>query len=1670
MKEITATELDLDLGTIELEVESLEANPASDFKTIAIKFAETRDNLRQEISAIRERLRLGDQGQEITPLTTQDEVEDFKRQAFARFNIASRAAQKLEDLNHDKNPQESQKLMDDLVRATDQFFVDMKIVQFHQAGFVVDACSALEKEEDAAQAPQHVANIRRNLDNIAAMPNLDSFADLSADIAKMASVHTQISAFADSINDKEKGLVITESLASRTLSANISQASRAIIQPFNDFVTKASAAEKVSAEFDIKRVGEIEEQVTFINDLSENFENALIIAGAVVDGKVQRGQSRVEYALGAMQNLVNIAAPAGIRQGANGFLQAAQFVVAAKKDAQFRNVAGFATIADGVEATDEERKIRQNIIHEVARKIYSFYGHKDEEGKSPLDTFSEVGKKKVASLLVEEFVTQLGDFKFPDSTTEPFDREKFAEDAKYRSEVAKKYDVKIDEKIIADETKAGKSDYLNESISRVQNKISINHAELPPFDREKFAQDSEYRSEMAQKHDIEIDERKISGPRYLSEAISRVENKIYIDHVSNMLIGQVIHGSEGGKFAEIASKVRFEKADLTPERQGKNFTLQGLRKRVGIMLEDGTRYLPAGREKDGEDVKYGFRLATAAEARVLQSGGEIVGYKLSSRPKEQKQEKTTEVAPALVQELGEKAQEAPQILHDPKAVISEMQDLALRQVEKHIAQFTLKQTKIASYIDKSHEDLTKKLADATKDLAEKSKPKPRWKRILTVVTANLYSGGKPNNVEAENKLVLDLKDRVAQNRKDSELLKKQTENIQGLRQDFMTALSTKTEKQGVDLGAVLDPLRKIANLVEASQEVVEAVQSHKAVNWGDAQRKVGFTQVIAESFRQGFVIAEALKDGKVQFSDDRVDKALSAGQMITGFVPPVAQQGMALALQVGQVVNAMKKSHNANTLANFGTELGESGHEMRPQIMQAIGDKLHDTFSVRSAGKSILDNFTQSGVDKFADTLTARIMDQVISYNMPNRDEVEKFSREKFDSDEQYREKITQKYGSRIDEKMVAKINDDLYADTVANQLIGKVLQTRAAGLSLDNFRFEEVDLADHAKGKGLTIEGMIYRCGVMTSDGHRYIPESRAKDLQNADSKYGYRAATLEEETQMQQNGGVLTNYAKFNPAMQLYEVAKAEALQKLTAANFKEGAVVDGDVAGALQKMVENYRKQKEEKPDLRHGDFLKEDQTLDNGKSKKLFGVVVGRDAARKEFNKELIKPLLALLDAADRLSLAELRGDDVNAKPVKSVVDGVKLTDAPDVSDIFAVIKSAPPRDLKDLQGLEQFADTREEIAHISSKINASESTDALSAVSASIMESIGDISEQLVGKKTPVMVQVVEEKPDQKSLVDYVESRDSLLKMLNDSHLTDEVAAKHKGEIDQGKSAKVLENCVTDFVESYHAKLMAVGSNDEVARADLIKFAADNLPIKTENPIIAGKLISLAVQYSDAMIEKAQNKQAQQVQVTTHNIADVPAVTISMKDQLLSDLHEMAGLGEGGSLATLGAFKASVVEAGGKVEGDKITMPPMVVAGEGKKPVNFVVVVDPKTHQFLDVELHGGDVKGTKLFSSENKRQLFDKAGNIKASHVVTVQDVMAKYQERLGSAEVSRASESVSRESEIEGRKSISLTMAKTAKSMMKSPMSMIKKIRASREAPNAALPTAIHTGGFERQ
>ncbi len=1609
------TTADLDLDSFKLDIETVEENSNSDFRTISAKFSETRDRLRQEIDATRERLSSKDQGKAIPQLKTQEDVEVFKQEALARFSIASRAAQQLEDPACDKTIEETQKLLSDLVVAGDQFFIDMKIVLFHQSGFVVDACKTLEQEENAAKVPQHIAEIRRNIDSIAAMPDLDQLVELSSDVAKMASSYTQIAAFANSVNDNENGLVIRESSASRTLAANTSQAYRGIVQPFNDFVTRAKPSEKVSAQFDLKQSQAIERRVTFVNDVAENLENAFILSGAIQDGRVQRGESRVEYALSAMQGLVSIAAPAVIRQGMNGFLEAARFVVAAKKDVQNENVAEFATIAEGSEANQEERGLRRNIIHSVSSKIYQLYDHKDENGHSPLDSLTEQGRRKFASWITEDLVVAMGDFKFPD------------------------------------------------------------RSELPHFDRKQFATDAKYREEMGQKYAVEIDENKIGGARYLGEMISTIESKIYVDFVADSLVSKVVHGLE---ISDIVKKARnsvdrprdFSNEDKIPERRNDKLNFWGMKEEAAVDLGDGKYLMPTSRLKDGEKPKYGFRLATAAEKKAMENNQEIAGYTVVERTQNRQKETTTtqsQEAATQATESQTQSQSAAEISHDPKRVIGDMQNLVLRQVEKHIAEFGEKQKKISGYVDKRHSELQTKLKEAQEDLAKKSEKKPRWKQALTLVTFRMYKGGLPNDVTQESKLVKDLETRIKQNRQDSVMLGRQTENIGKLREDIVTAFETKTEKKGVDLTNVTDSLRQIANLVETSREVVQAVQEHHTMNWDDARRKVGFNHTIAESFRQGFVIADALNQGKVQFSEDRVDKVLGAGQMVTGFIPPVAQQGMAIALQVGQVVNGIKKAHNAKTLANFGMEIGESGEEMRPLIVQAIGEKLHDTFSLRVAGKSILDNFTNP--DRFADALSARVMDQMISYTMPKRSEAEKFDREKYDSDEKYREQITQKYGSVIDEKTVAKINDDNYADLVANQLIGAVLKTRKAGLSLDNFHFEDHELADHAKGKDLTIEGAMYRCAVEKDaqnpeERRRFIPKSRTKDLEKGDSKYGYRKELPGER--IEQN----SEYVEFDPAKQIYETAKEKVLQKLTAAHFKEGMVIDGDVAGALQKMVENYRQQKQENPNLRHGDFLKADQTLDDGESKRFFGVVVGKTAQRKEFNNELKKPLLALLDAADRLSLAELRGETEVVKPARSVVDGVKIGSATEVVDIFAAIKSAPKRDPKDLEELGKYGDAHEEIAHISAKVKAAKSTDAISAVADSIMSSATDIietaamvSEKVLGKKqTPVAVEVVAEKPDQKSLVDYVESRDSLLTMLNDTHLKENVATKNKDEIARGHTTKVLENCVTDFVQSYHAKVIS-GMTTE----NLEKFAAAQLPIKTENPIIASALVGLAVQYSEAMIEKAQTRRAEQPQVNASKVAEVPTVEVSGKDKLLADLHSMVGLGDDASAAAITAtMKAMMLAMGGKVEGNKIKLPPVLSEAEGKKPMHFVIVVDPKTQQFTDVELHGGDVKGTKLFSSENKRQLFDKEGNIKASHVETVKDLMSKYQEKLGSKEEEsvRGSESTSRESEVEkGRGSISESVAKAAKSAMKlNPMNMIR--RAGRYAA-----TEISAGGSDR-
>jgi hypothetical protein len=188
-----------------------------------------------------------------------------------------------------------------------------------------------------------------------------------------------------------------------------------------------------------------------------------------------------------------------------------------------------------------------------------------------------------------------------------------------------------------------------------------------------------------------------------------------------------------------------------------------------------------------------------------------------------------------------------------------------------------------------------------------------------------------------------------------------------------------------------------------------------------------------------------------------------------------------------------------------------------------------------------------------------------------------------------------------------------------------------------------------------------------------------------------------------------------------------------------------------------------------------------------------------------------------------------------------------------------------------------------------------------------------------------------------------------------------------------------------------------------SREDLRKFAADNLPVKTDNKQLMQGVVGLAVEYSEAKISQAESRKlisestkplvAQNVQAIDDQVLE--AQPLSTKQDLLLNIKETA--------KEMGvAFKGDLIGIGGEVKGNSIKMPALKSESEKEKPYYLVFVTD-KAGAIADVELHGGDnKKGLKGMTSSDKRELFEKDGTIKESHRETVQKLLQHYRKELG--------------------------------------------------------------------
>ena len=1480
------------------------AQETFDIISVSKKSQEIKTKLEAEIKLLKKDLRLVPEGQEdeeIKPIESREALDIFMKEAVARLNQASLAAKDLENPHHRKNTQQSQELLNGLVRSQDRFLIDMKTAQVYQMQFVIEIYEQIAEESDATKIPQHTALLRSDLKQVDEMPALDNFELRTAEISKMASLFTLTASMAKPVKSADDTLgseVEVESVAAKVIAAGISQAFRESAQSFNSFIEKERAPSQIMAPSNPKMLEEIVQEVNFVNSMSRSFQESFIVAGAIRDGKVIAGDNTADVILGVAQTAISQIPLPVIQQGAGALITVAKWANAAKKDVTNRNVADFATSSSD-EPTDAEKDLRQEIVLDIARKVHGIYSQKTED-TSPLDKLTEKGQAKFAGALAEQVITQISKFELP------------------------------------------KQD------------------EIPRLDDEKFKSDAVYRGEMSQKYSVKIDESRLNlgGETYQKDVASQIETKMYVDFISDRLISSVIQGRQAGlvssKVTELATKVRFNDQDVVNPKENKNLTLQGFVNRTGIITADGQLLGHEERLKDGENAKYGFRAATSEEEKALSEGKAISGYVNlgKSVAKEQKEAAAqSDVAqnstPAKQDQI---KPEAPQV--DPDQTIAKVTQVAREQILKYSQNVQGTQEERKTQINRDQDSLRSKQEAAKKLLEANSKPKPFFKRALTFITGGLYSGGKKPDVTEDKKRLDKLTSSIDRNDIRLKTIDKSLKSVSGLVEVFDEAAKAPQKRSSFSFQSIKNMAFGITDLLETAGIVSKATREKIQTEEKTAAQKSSFTNLIAKSFDEGFVLAEAVKGGKVKQKDDGADIAIGAMQSAVGLIPlPLIQQGAGLLLTAGQYANQIKKHVANRNVADFAND---DDKKMRQELAQNVAEKLYQIYSYKTDGKSPLDNLNEKGMGKFAGALVEQVFSQVRDgFQLPTPEQVPQ---------------------------------GKTYLDFVADKLISSTLQSKSAGVSEvgTKIRFEDQDLAESVQGKKFTIQGMISRVGLALEDGKLFASQNRQ------DTKYGFRGMTSDEKQSLAQAQGKIAGYVEVDPAQEIFAQRKQAVIDLVNTKIFANGADSKEE---ALKALLESYKTAKEKNPKLDETKFLKDSPLVITGESK-----VFSRTDERKNFN--AVKDVLVdLLKATTRVSLDEIRGVKKDQETTSFKAQTIIFKAAESVDDPFAKIDAAPKRSKEDLVKLAPHQQ-KQERDHVSEKLQGGKKTDLVSVANASAIDlanTASSMTDDLV--EAVMIVSRGKSSPAIAIEVDQVLKNATASKMERYNDNKDNLCAVIQGNPAHLKNPNIsANNALIDFAEGYHAKVM-----EGASREDLRKFAADNLPVKTDNKQLMQGVVGLAVEYSEAKISQAESRKligegtkplvAQNVQAIDDRTPE--AQPLSSKQDLLINIKAMA--------KEMGvAFKGDLIGIGGEVKGSSIKMPGLPGEVEKEKPYYLVFVTD-KAGAITDVELHGGDnKKGLKGITGSDKRELFEKDGTIKESHRETVQKLLQHYGKELG--------------------------------------------------------------------
>lgn len=299
-------------------------------------------------------------------------------------------------------------------------------------------------------------------------------------------------------------------------------------------------------------------------NLDDAFNQGLVMAQLIHDGKVSMNGDGLDTALGGVQAIAGLLPVAGTAVSAVA-------IIARKVNTVRRTLANTSVSEFGRAKVDDfesdEAELRKEIFSQLVGTLTTMYSTQ-VDGLSPMDVLTPKGIKKFADTMAVKILDQVGKF------TLPADRE------------------------------------------------------IPVLDVIKFQTDRDYREGISKNLGIVVDENRLMDPEYLRSVDTKMCAIFVAEELTSKLIHGKEQGFVPTKVTEALSKTRFsgDEVEMPVSRpagaKAPTATFEGLTMRVGIITSEGMRYSADARA----DEKYHFRLATPREEAELKAGSRLPGY------------------------------------------------------------------------------------------------------------------------------------------------------------------------------------------------------------------------------------------------------------------------------------------------------------------------------------------------------------------------------------------------------------------------------------------------------------------------------------------------------------------------------------------------------------------------------------------------------------------------------------------------------------------------------------------------------------------------------------------------------------------------------------------------------------------------------------------------------------------------------------------------------------------------------------------------------------------------------------------------------------------------------------------------------------------------------------